>query len=246
MQRTLLGTLLLLPLATLTAQSLEELTIEKIMRDPAWMGSQPSDVRWSLDGTTILFSWNPEDEDFASTYVYSPTSGAAPEKLDEETANLLPSGNGNYNQARTLWLYAKQGDLFLHSISESTTKQLTNTLSSESNPNFSKDEQSVIYESDNNLFKLRLADGYLEQLTDLRDGKERNRNGGSESFVARENERLIDYISDTKEAQESRRARREKNAPERPLHIYLGSGSAFGLQLSPDERFVTYLKGTFG
>ncbi|HAA12032.1 MAG TPA: S9 family peptidase [Cytophagales bacterium] len=246
MLRPLLGTLLLFPLATLSAQTLDVLTVEKIMRDPAWIGSQPSNPRWSFDGSTIYFNWNPENEDFASTYAYTPGTDTQPRKMEEAIANALPSSRGTYNGTRTQWLYAQQGDLFLHTITDGTTRQLTNTVGRESSPAFSQDEQSIIFEADNNLFKLRLADSFLEQLTDIRDGKERNRNGEENSFLARENERLIDYISETQESQETRRTRREASAPDRPLPIYLGSGSAFGLQLSPDERFITYLKGTFG
>ena len=43
------------------AQKLDTLTIEKIMRDPKWIGVSPSDIKWSDDGKKIYFKWNPEN-----------------------------------------------------------------------------------------------------------------------------------------------------------------------------------------
>ena len=52
-------TLFLLP-AILKAQSPEELTVEKIMRHPKWIGIAPNNVFWSPDSKTLNFYWNPE------------------------------------------------------------------------------------------------------------------------------------------------------------------------------------------
>lgn len=43
---------------TLQAQTLTELTVEKIMRDPRWIGSSPSNIFWGQDGQTLYFNWN--------------------------------------------------------------------------------------------------------------------------------------------------------------------------------------------
>jgi hypothetical protein len=37
----------------------EKLTVEKIMQDPKWIGTSPSDPYWSGDGTYLFFKWNP-------------------------------------------------------------------------------------------------------------------------------------------------------------------------------------------
>jgi hypothetical protein len=38
----------------------DALTVEKIMRDPQWIGTSPSDPFWSADGNKLFFKWNPE------------------------------------------------------------------------------------------------------------------------------------------------------------------------------------------
>ena len=49
--------LLLLTTPLIFAQQ-SELTVEQIMQDPAWMGTFPSNIRWSEDSKTIFFNYN--------------------------------------------------------------------------------------------------------------------------------------------------------------------------------------------
>ena len=52
----------------LFAQDLTPLTVEKIMRDPKWMGVSPSNISWSDDSKSVFFNWNPEKEEQDPTY----------------------------------------------------------------------------------------------------------------------------------------------------------------------------------
>ena len=45
-----------------------ELSVEKIMKDPKWMGNFPSNVRWDEQGKHILFNYNPEGNPSDSLY----------------------------------------------------------------------------------------------------------------------------------------------------------------------------------
>ncbi|UCC44383.1 MAG: hypothetical protein JSU65_00175, partial [Candidatus Zixiibacteriota bacterium] len=68
-----LSTIFILPAALITihlpaaAQSeaahagKPELTVEKIMRDPKWIGESPDWISWSEDSKSIYFWWNPEN-----------------------------------------------------------------------------------------------------------------------------------------------------------------------------------------
>ena len=53
------------------SQQLEKLTIEKIMRDPKWIGSSPSNLQWTNDGQFLYFNWNPEKAAADSLYYIS-------------------------------------------------------------------------------------------------------------------------------------------------------------------------------
>src|SRR5687768_16223431 len=51
---------LLLIACPVFGQQLAPLTVEKIMRDPKWIGVYPSNISWSEDGKQVYFNWNPE------------------------------------------------------------------------------------------------------------------------------------------------------------------------------------------
>ena len=56
MKRIIMG--LLLTTAAAQAQEVTPLTVEKIMKDQKWLGTSPSNFRWSADSKKIYFDWN--------------------------------------------------------------------------------------------------------------------------------------------------------------------------------------------
>ena len=48
--------------------SISPLSVEKIMRDPKWIGSSPSELLWAADGKTLYFKWNPDGAPEDSLY----------------------------------------------------------------------------------------------------------------------------------------------------------------------------------
>ncbi|HCM77942.1 MAG TPA: hypothetical protein DIS90_16280, partial [Cytophagales bacterium] len=72
--------LLLFATTPVWGQQLNELTVEKIMRDPKWIGVAPSDVFWSEDSKTIYFNWNPANAAGDSLYAIS-ISNKIPQKV---------------------------------------------------------------------------------------------------------------------------------------------------------------------
>lgn len=59
---------LVLLTAVAKAQQISPLTVEKIMRDPKWMGVAPSNYRWSADSKKVFFNWNPENKEKDALY----------------------------------------------------------------------------------------------------------------------------------------------------------------------------------
>ena len=106
MKKTLI-LLLLVSCSYCFGQKLDKLTVEKIMRDPKWMGISPSNISWSIDSKKVYFNWNPENADREALYGINPAD-PKPEKvgLDERKA-MLPTA-GPWNKAHTLKLYEKE------------------------------------------------------------------------------------------------------------------------------------------
>src|SRR5205085_11704749 len=86
------------------AQSLAPLTVEKIMRDPKWIGVAPSNVYWSEDSKQVYFNWNPQRNAGDSLYTISPTN-RTPDAVSPSVRRNHAPENGEENKARTKKLY---------------------------------------------------------------------------------------------------------------------------------------------
>jgi len=103
--------LLLWPGSHIIAQ-IAPLTVEKIMRDPKWMGSSPTNYRWSIDSKQLYFDWNPKGEDKTQVYSLDPQTGRYALSSDS-LAKLNSLSSLHYNQDRSIGAYEEDGDLFI-------------------------------------------------------------------------------------------------------------------------------------
>jgi len=142
MKKTL--TLLLLIISARTiAQKLDTLTVEKIMRDPKWIGVSPSNIRWGDDSKKVYFAWNPNNADRDKLFSITPTA-IKPVKVSIGEQREIALQSGRWNKKHTLKLYEKNGDVYLSEPKTGKIQRLTNTADNESNPSFSADENKVI------------------------------------------------------------------------------------------------------
>jgi dipeptidyl aminopeptidase/acylaminoacyl peptidase len=143
------------------------LTVEKIMRDPKWIGTSPSDPFWTADGQYLLFNWNPENAESDSVY-YTTPAGTAPQKTSWPfRQSAIGSNQVSYNALRTQYVYASEGDLFLVNSKKKTKHRITQTVEVESNPSFSFNDTKVIYTRNQNVFAWDIQSGLTTQLTNF-------------------------------------------------------------------------------
>lgn len=221
------------------------LTIDKIMMGQKFVGSWPGRVRWSENSKQIYFEWNPEDALDDSLYTIFKSGGPARKVTLEERKAMGPGRGGDYDKAQRKKVYAKDGDIFILDIPTGKTRQITNTLDRESNPQFTHDEKKITFTKSNNLYLWNMITGETVQLTNFKD--ERGGRGGQkgpktqqEKWVKKEESRLIKYIEQEAEKDELSKKEREDLAPNRPKMIPLNGKRVQGIALSPDERFITF------
>ena len=77
------------------AQQLAPLTIEKIMRNPKWMGVAPSNVFWAENSKQVYFNWNPENNSGDSLYTVV-LPNLKPVKISPQNRRQLPAQFGNH------------------------------------------------------------------------------------------------------------------------------------------------------
>jgi dipeptidyl aminopeptidase/acylaminoacyl peptidase len=223
------------------AQQLAPLTVEKIMRDPKWIGVSPSNVFWSEDSKQIYFTWNPERNPGDSLYTISLTN-RTPQKVIAAVRRNLPGVNGTYNRTRTKKLYEKNGDVFIYDIPSAKSTQITFTTERESNPAFSNDEKKVLFLMTNNLFSWEIATGAFAQLTDFRKGSRRTDPKLTEQDKWLRADQLA-YFQVLKERSANRKATEKSQRADRPhraREIYIEEKNVDQIVLSPDGKYITY------
>jgi dipeptidyl aminopeptidase/acylaminoacyl peptidase len=255
-----LFTLVLIVICSNTfAQKLETLTVEKIMRDPKWIGTSPSNIHWSDDSKKVYFNWNPDKADLEELYSIT-TNNTKPGKVNLADWKALPPANGSWNKKHTIKLFEKNGDIFLSDIIKGKIIQLTSTTDRESNPVFNSDESRVLFIRNDNLYALKLNSGELIQLTNFvrstataqavpagRRGRQANENhagDGSSNEQAKwlkdQQLELFDVIREKAKDDKLSAAERKALQSEKLKEIQIDDKRIGGLELSPDGRYVTY------
>ncbi len=223
---------------------LSDLTVEKIMRDPRWMGVSPSEITWSEDGQRIYFNWNPEKAESDSLYVVS-RNGGTPRKVSLAERRVLPASQGDYDRSWSRKVYEKDGDIFLLDIKRWRIRQITRTVEVERNPRFTADGKKVTYIKDRNLYLWHIDNGEIVQLTDFRDGFQKSEKEepkiDQEKWLKKEEAELVGYLK--KQADLKKLSEKNKKAvlPERPKKIFVEDKVVQDVQLSPGERFITFV-----
>jgi len=223
----------------------EKLTVEKIMQDPKWIGSSPSDPFWSADGKYLFFKWNPDKAPDDSLY-YITREDRHPQKAPYSLLqSIVNEGNVSYNSTHTAGVFTRDGDIFLIDTRTGKEKRVTRTVDPESNPVFSFLGSRVVYNRNGNLFSWEIATGETIQLTNFQhtaappDEKKDNLSR-QERWLQQDQLELFDVLRSRKKKKDQADSI-EKAREIKPLKpVYIEDKQLGGLTISPDGRFITW------
>lgn len=238
--------------AVAQAQQVAPLTVEKIMRDPKWMGVAPTNYRWSADSKTVFFSWNPESKEKEQPYMVNVLSGK-PTLTDDKNIEKEMGNSYTYNKDRSLGLYEKGGDIYFYNFKSKVESRLTNTVERETAARFLFNNE-IVYQRGDNVFQLNLANSELKQLTNFVKGKrpanpERPVTSVQDSWLRTDQTELFDIIKKRNKAGArtggfgggGRGGFNANFAPQKTIKaVYLEDKLLTNIIVSPDGRFVTY------
>lgn len=237
--------LYILVFAVSIAANSQQLSVEKIMRDPKWMGTFPTDIQWDDKGQTIYFKYNPEANPADSLYKVSLQNPSNIQKVSLAEQKSLTPRNARYNLAKTKKIYAENGEIFLLDLVTGNKTSLLKWGERVGNPTFLANETRIAFESGNNLYVLDTQTGKLQRLTRIQSGSKpsdkEDRAADREKWLKEDNLALLSVINEREEKESKSKAYLEATKDKDPFVFYTGSKAVSNAQLSPDENFATML-----
>ena len=267
LKRTVLFLMLVISISSVAQQQLGKLTVEKIMRDPKWIGTSPSNILWSYDGQYLSFDWNPENAPSDSVYFISLQNHTPAKASVFVKQNMMTATSITWNLAKTAYVYVKDGDILLTDTRSGKTKRIVQTIEKESNPQFSFNESRIVYTSGQNLYAWNIATGETIQLTNLQSqptatnstqqqgqqfrggtglgnrgrAEEAGPSSAEEQWLKNDQLQNFQVLKDRKEKRDAADAYIKKLPKSKELRtIQIGDRTLQGLNISPDGRYITY------
>jgi dipeptidyl aminopeptidase/acylaminoacyl peptidase len=223
-------------------QKLDKLTVEKIMRDPKWIGTSPSNVYWSADGNSLYFNWNPDNAPSDSTYFITLTNHNPVKVKVEQKHNIIPDLSIRWNKSHTAFTFVKDGDVFFKELKTGNTKRIIQTTDKETSPSFSFDDKKIVYTSGFNLYAWDIATGETMQLTNLesKDPEKKTTVTMEEQWLKNDQLQYLKVLKERKEKKDATEAYNKSLSPKELRSINIGDRILQSLEVSPDGRFVSY------
>ncbi len=221
-----------------TAQSVpnaSSLVLKEIMKGNDFIGEQPDYFRWSVDGSTIYFEWNPTNEIGSTTYAYSVTS-KNPQPVKADPSSIFEFDK--LQHAFAINYYSIDGALVSYDKKLKKSKLIYQTGQSVHSIQRVNTASLVYFQQGINLFQYDQTSGSVKQVTNFKNGNAPE-NPGDSTFLMKEENALFQYIQDQNKAGEWY----EKNSVTRysfPSSIYTGKEQLENLQISPSAEFVAF------
>ena len=229
----LISFLCIAPIGTSFAQ-LSPLTVEKIMRDPKWMGTSPSNYRWSADSKSLFFDWTLDSND--KPLVYQLDINTKKYKLSTDSiARLAENPDYIFNNDKSLAVYEREGDLYLKN-KQNKIIRLTETVERE-NPLSFLINNELVFQRNENIYSLDLNNNSLRQLTNFQKGsapKDPAKLSQQDEWLKKDQEELFEVFKE-----EDRKKEKPKNEKKNKA-IYLEDAFLGGVSVSPDGKYVSY------
>ncbi len=232
---------LLCPLATPQSQA-EELTLERIMAHPDWIGRSPESAYWGQDGRSLYFKRKREGQEIRDLYRLE-LKAERPTKIDGPKLGHADGKAADYTQERSKAVYVKAGDLFVVDRERDKRRQLTRTDANEANPRFALDGKAVAYTVNGRYRVRKLGTGLTYEPARILAKDDPGNEESDFDFYERRQERLFESVRQQQEDQQRRRKHEEslrRAVPTRgPKRFYLGSDVKIVTRsLSPSSKHM--------
>jgi dipeptidyl aminopeptidase/acylaminoacyl peptidase len=127
-----------------------DLTLEKIMADPDWIGPPVHDPFWSVDGKSVYYSLKEAGSPIVDQHRVSLTDGK--DHLLASTDTPGADALATYDRGGKRAAFVRNGDVFVRELASGRLRQITRTPQDEADPQFSADGKLLSFHIGNDWF----------------------------------------------------------------------------------------------
>jgi len=199
-----------------------------------FIGHQPDNIRWSLDGQSILFDWNRYNQPGSSTYFYSLKT----KTIDSLTPAFYTSGN-EFSNGKTypIEIYSWQGNLYRYDRSSKRTELILKSASYIRNVQRNAMENYAFFQDGTGFFAYCIEERSIKQLVKFKKGKKSKED--EPNYMEKEELELFQFLRDEKAAKEWREEQSKSWNSEIPT-IYYSGESISNIQIDGTGKFITF------
>jgi dipeptidyl aminopeptidase/acylaminoacyl peptidase len=215
----------------------QQLRLEDIMKGDEFIGHQPSNHRWSIDGQTVLFDWNPNNEIGNSPYFWNKSS-----KSPQKVSSPNPVYDVDFIAAQKDFeevYYTNQGVLYAYIKSTKKTKKIIQSADRISAVQRSTTPDIVFFQQNRNVYQFNTKDFSMVMLTNFKSGKE-NKAKEEDSFLKDQQKELFQFVRDEAKADDWYAAQSKSKKEKFPKEIFYDKSQVEQVKASPDGKFVTF------
>ncbi|PWA05984.1 S9 family peptidase [Flavobacterium laiguense] len=216
----------------------QSLKLEEIMKGESFVGVQPTNEHWSVDGKKIYFEWNPNNDIDKSTYFWE--KGMAAPQLASAKESIFSKINLKRNPSSDLGYYIENGALYSYSVKNKTTKKLLQQSSPISNLKLAFENGVLFFEQNGNILKYNTKEGTILQLTNFKEGKEEESETEKESFLKSQQNELFQFIRDQEAKKKWNTAKTKESKSDFSKTYFYGKSVFENLNSNPQGNFVTF------
>ncbi len=226
-------------LSSIFSLNAQQLKLEDIMKGNAFIGEQPENHRWSLDGTTAYFDWNPKNETESSTYFWK--KGLSKPELASNDETQFSKLNFKKDKSNTFAYFIEKGTLYSYDIKKKIRKKLYQSTLGISNLQLGFESGVLFFRQNNNLFKFNTLEGTIVQFTNFNKGINKEKKPEKTTYLSAQQKELFQYIKDEEVKKKLNLQKANALKSDAPKPFFYGSFNFSNLNSSPKGDFATFI-----
>jgi dipeptidyl aminopeptidase/acylaminoacyl peptidase len=216
----------------------QNLKLEEIMKGESFIGNQPTNGRWSLDGKKVYFEWNPKDELGTSTYFWQKGMTKPEVVLPKEA--VFSQMDFKSKPGSDVVYYLDKGSLYSYSIQSKTSKKLIQQSTAISNLQIGSQAGILFFAQNDNIFKYNTKEGTILQITNFSKGVKKETKPEKETFLNTQQKELFQFIKDKDARKKWNLAKSKEVKSDFAKEYFYGKDNFNNLKVSPNGNFATF------